>query len=96
MSRYRADKELAQVALARAAQSISVSPIFVLAEVQFNNVPLFVSLQRSKRIVLRERINYLPNESKNDLPQQVTKHDGRKTLKLEESGFPQATESQDG
>ena len=60
MSRYRADKELAQVALARAAQSISVSPIFVLAEVQFNNVPLFVCLQRSKRIVLRERINYLP------------------------------------
>ena len=50
MSRYRADKELAQVALARAAQSISVSPIFVLAEVQFNNVPLFVCLQRSKRI----------------------------------------------
>ena len=79
MSRYRADKELAQVALARAAQSISVSPIFVLAEVQFNNVPLFVCLQRSKRIVLRERINYLPNERKNDLPQQVTKHDGRKT-----------------
>lgn len=46
--------------------------------------------------LLRERINYLPNERKNDLPQQVTKHDGRKTTKLEESGFPQATESQDG
>ncbi|GEM_PF-1497855 len=27
--------------------------------------------------VLRERINYLPNERKNDLPQQVTKQDGR-------------------
>lgn len=26
--------------------------------------------------LLRERINYLPNEHKNDLPQQVTKHDG--------------------
>ena len=30
-------------------------------------------------LLLRERINYLPNERKNDLPQQVTKHDGRKT-----------------
>ena len=29
--------------------------------------------------MLRERINYLPNERTNDLPQQVTKHDGRKT-----------------
>ena len=29
--------------------------------------------------LLRERINYLPNERKNDLPQQVTKHNGRKT-----------------
>ena len=27
--------------------------------------------------LLRERINYLPNEHKNDLPQQVTKQDGR-------------------
>ena len=30
-------------------------------------------------VLLRERINYLPNERKNDLLQQVTKHDGRKT-----------------
>ncbi len=46
--------------------------------------------------MLRERINYLPNERKNDLSHQVTKHDGRKTYKLEESGVPQATETQDG
>ena len=32
--------------------------------------------------MLRERINYLPNERTNDLPQQVTKHDGRKTEQL--------------
>ena len=37
------------------------------------------SLHNQRFYVLRERINYLPNERKNDLPQQVTTHDGRKT-----------------
>ena len=51
---------------------------FRMAIEKLSDIPADRPLTLAERM-LRERINYLPNERKNDLPQQVTKHDGRKT-----------------